>query len=163
MEFKDDYNTLNLVGPKGHNETNSSLFWSVCIHEHNTDLHWHSYNHTQCCLNCDQYLQVIFSQSTDKSGFPMTTLDVCPSSAIKLTKKYKVIFITVQLHAIWKTKMFLTCHIAQQYQLYMCLLVQVKQKKVVLGRLWKKKGECASKNQWTVLFQSFSNRDTILG
>lgn len=125
MEFKDDYNTLNLVGPKGHNETHSSLFWSVCIHEHNTDLHWHSCNHTQCCLNCDQYLQVIFSQSTDQSGFPMTTLDVCPSSAIKLTKKYKVIFITVQLHAIWKTKMFLTCHIAQQYQLYMCLLFTV--------------------------------------
>ena len=44
-------------------------------------------------------------------------------------------FITVKLHAIRKTKMFLTCHVAQQYQLCMCLLVQVKQKKVVSGRL----------------------------
>ena len=93
----------------------------------------------------------------------MTTLDACPSSVIQLTKKYKIMFITVKLHAIWKTKIFLTCHIAQRYQLYMCLLVQVKQKKVVSDRLWKKKGECAIKNQWIVLFQSFRNIETTLG
>lgn len=52
------------------------------------------------CFNCNQYLQVTFSLTTGKWGFPMTSLDSCPSNAMKLIKKYKFIFISVKFHAI---------------------------------------------------------------